>query len=129
MLTTIKDLALSSLNPSPTKDISTDLTTLSELIIAIAPSARVIREKGVDVFYLVEDWAFALVPHKDNLSLYHASDLDISGFYERLKNVHLGDHCLLFESLDSVNLNILVELLALLKVDMVRKQSLDQTLH
>ncbi|SBS25271.1 hypothetical protein MAQ5080_00223 [Marinomonas aquimarina] len=129
MLTTIKELALEGLSPDPHHDVTTDLDTLSELIFAIAPSARIIREKGVDVFYLVEEWAFALVPHQQNLSLYHASDLDISGFYERLKNVHLGDHCLLIDSLDRVNLNVLVELLALLKVDMVRKHQLDQALH
>lgn len=127
MLTTIKALALQS--QDPTHDVTTDVDTLSELIFSIAPTARMIREKGVDVFYLLEDWVFALVPHKQNLSLYHASDLDLSGFYERLSNVHMGDHCLLIDSLDHVNLNVLVELLALLKVDMVRKYQLDQALH
>ena len=129
MLTTIKELAKESLSQKPNQDIATDVTTLSELIFAIAPSAQLIREKGVDVFYLLEDWAFALVPHQQNLSLYHASDMDISGFYERLHHVHMGDHCLLIDSLDQVNLNVLVELLALLKVDMVRKYQLDQALH
>lgn len=127
MLTTIKALALN--NQDPTEDVTTDIDTLSELIFSIAPSARLIREKGIDVFYLLEDWAFALVPHKQNLSLYHASDMDISGFYERLHHVHMGDHCLLIDSLDHVNLNVLVELLALLKVDMMRKYQLDQSLH
>lgn len=129
MLTTIKELALESLSPDPHQDVTTDLDTLSELIFAIAPSARIIREKGVDVFYLLENWLFALVPHKQNLSLYHASDLDLSGFYERLTHVHMGDHCLLIDSLDRVNLNVLVELLAVLKVDMVKKYQLDQALH
>ena len=129
MLTTLKEVALQGLSPSPEQDVTTDIATLKELIFAIAPTAQIIPEKGVNVFYLLEDWAFALVPHKQNLSPYHASDLDISSFCDRLKNVHLGDHCILIDSLDRVNLNVLVELLALLKVDMVRKHQLDQALH
>ncbi|MGB2064844.1 hypothetical protein [Marinomonas gallaica] len=129
MLTTLKERALESLSQTPSLEVSTHLDTLSELIFAIAPTATTLSEKGFEVFYLLEDWAFALVPHQHNLSLYHASDLDISSFCERLKNVHLGDHCILFDDLDSVNLNVLVELLALLKVDMVRKHQLDQALH
>lgn len=129
MFTTLKEQAINSLSTNPSIEVSTNLDTLSELIFAIAPTAKIVPEKGVEVFYLLEDWAFALVPHSHNLSLYHASDLDLSSFCERLKNVHLGDHCILFDDLDSVNLNVLVELLALLKVDMVRKHQLDQALH
>lgn len=129
MLMTPHSFAITVPNTPISDDISTDLNTLSELIFAIAPSARIVPEGGINVFYLFEKWAFALVPHKKNVSLYHASDLDISRFYERLKNVHLGDHCLLIDNLDQVNLNVLVELLALLKVDMVKKYQLDQALH
>lgn len=129
MLTTLDLTALESPSLSPDDDINTDLDTLSELIFAIAPEAKVTQEQNVKVFYLYEHWAFALIPHQKSLSLYHSSDLELSHYTDRLANVHLGDHCLIIDNLDEVNLNILVELLAMLKVDIHRKQLLGHALH
>ncbi|MBM6551183.1 DUF1801 domain-containing protein [Marinomonas ostreistagni] len=129
MLTTLDLSALESPSPTPNDDVNTDLDTLNELIFAIAPEAKVIPEQGVRVFYLGQRWAFALVPHQKSLSLYHSSELELSSYLERLNHVHLGDHCLIIDNLDEVNLNVLVELLAMLKVDIQRQQPLDFSLH
>lgn len=129
MLTTLPQSAVKDCSLNPTDHVCIDCNTLSELIFAIAPEAKVIPEGSVNIFYLMNQWAFALIPHQHNLSLYHASDIELSQFHERLHNVHLGDHCLIIDNLDVVNLNVLVELLAVLKVDMQRKHQLDQALH
>ena len=129
MLTTLDLSVLNSPSPAPNDDVNIDLDTLRELIFAVAPEAKVVLDKGVSVIYLIDCWAFALVPHQYNLSLYHASDLDISSYTDRLSHVHLGDHCLIIDSLDQVNLNVLVELIAMLKVDILRKQDASAALH
>lgn len=129
MLTTLDLSALESPSPTPNDDIHTDLETLSELIFAVAPEANAVPEKSVKVFYLGQRWAFALVPHQKSISLYHSSELELSSYIERLSHVHLGDHCLIIDNLDEVNLNILVELLAMLKVDIQRQQPLELSLH
>lgn len=129
MLTTLDPSALKDCSATPNDHVSTDLQTLTELIFAIAPEAILIQEKGVSVFYLTDRWLFAVAPHQHNLCLYYSADIDMTPFADRLAHAHLGDHCIIINDLDVINLNVLVELLAVVKVDIQRKLTPNQALH
>lgn len=129
MLTTLNPSALKDCSVTPNDHVITDLHTITELIFAIAPEAVQIQERGVSVFYLTDRWLFALAPHQTNLCLYYAADIDMTHFADRLTNAHLGDHCVIINDLDVINLNVLVELLAVIKVVIQRKLYPNQPLH
>ncbi len=129
MLTTFTPLSTPEGTVTPNDHVTADLHTLTELIFAVTPEATVIPENGVSVFYLTTHWLFALAPHQNNVCLYYSGDLDLARFSDRLSHVHMGDHCLIIDDLDAINLNVLVELLAVLKVEMQRKLLPIQALH
>lgn len=129
MLTTFTPIPAPDSAVASNDHVAADLHTLTELIFAVTPEATVTPENGVSVFYLTNQWLFALAPHQNNLCLYFSGDVDIARFSDRLAHAHIGDHCLIIDDLDTINLNVLVELLATLKVAMQRKLLPIQALH
>lgn len=104
--------------PFAMKDDFLELITLME---TIAPEAVVNFQLGIPYFCQNNQLIYGIAAREDHIILYYPTLEDSFGFSSRLKQATLGNGCISFRRLANINVNILSELLALIKVNASRK--------
>ena len=98
-----------------------DLHELISLMTVIAPEAELNCELGIPYFQQNNQIVYGIAARQDHFIMYFNNTDLLLSFAARLDHVHIGNGCLSFHCLADINVNILTELLAQVKVHAAQK--------